>query len=260
VDRLTRDRLILHKKQYSRSLLFLAVQLIVTLAKVMRPGGVRAVIAESLLLKHQLLVSRRSRRRAPPLTTIDRFVLGLMTLFVSPRRVAKLAAVLKPVTLLRFHKALVDRKYRRLFSSAGVRSKLGPKGPTQELASPIIKMKLRNPSFGHQRIAQQISLSFGVEIDKDVVRRVLAKYFNSGHPGSSGPSWLTLFAETKDSLWSADLFRCESILLRSHWVLVVMDVFTRRIMDSASEANPSTDRTFAVCSTRPLPSGRCQGD
>jgi hypothetical protein len=213
-----------------RSLLFLAVQLIVTLAKVMRPGGVHSVIAESLLLKHQLLVSRRSRRRAPPLTTIDRFVLGLMTLFVSPRRVAKLAAVLKPATLLRFHKALVDRKYRRLFSSAGVPSKPGPRGPTPELTSAIVETKLRNPSFGYQRIAQQISLSFGVAIDKDVVRRVLAKYFNSGHPGSSGPSWLTLFAETKDSLWSADLFRCESILLRSHWVLVVMDMFSRRMI------------------------------
>ena len=54
-----------------RDLAFLAVQLIVTLAKLTRPGGVRAVIAESLLLKHQLIISGRSRRRAPPLTTID---------------------------------------------------------------------------------------------------------------------------------------------------------------------------------------------
>ena len=34
----------------------------------------------------------------------------------------------------------------------------------------------------------------------------------------------------KDSLWSVDLFRCESILLRSHWIMVVMDVFTRGII------------------------------
>jgi len=34
----------------------------------------------------------------------------------------------------------------------------------------------------------------------------------------------------KDSLWSVDLFRCESILLRTHWVMVVMDQFTRRII------------------------------
>jgi putative transposase len=27
----------------------------------------------------------------------------------------------------------------------------------------------------------------------------------------------------KDSLWNVDLFRCESIVLKSHWVMVVMD-------------------------------------
>ncbi len=27
-----------------------------------------------------------------------------------------------------------------------------------------------------------------------------------------------------------DLFRCESILLQSYWVMVVMDIFTRRII------------------------------
>ena len=93
-----------------RELLLLAVHLIVTLAKLVRPGGIRRVIAESLLLKHQLILSGRSRRRAPPLTTVDRFVFSLTTIFVSPRRVEKLAAILKPATLLRFHKALVNRK------------------------------------------------------------------------------------------------------------------------------------------------------
>ena len=211
-------------------MLLLAVQLIVTLAKLARPGGVRSVMAESLLLKQQLLISRRSRRRAPPLTTIDRFVLGFMVLFVRPRRVARLAAILKPATLLRFHKALVDAKYRRLFSSTGAQRKPGPKGPTEEIISAILEMKLRNPRFGNQRIAEQISHAFGVQIDKDVVRRVLSAHDRPGHPHHSGPSWLTFFAQAKDSLWSVDLLRCESILPRSHWVLVVIDVFTRRII------------------------------
>jgi len=34
----------------------------------------------------------------------------------------------------------------------------------------------------------------------------------------------------KDSLWSLDLFRCESIALQTYWVLVVMDQYTRRII------------------------------
>ena len=45
-----------------------------------------------------------------------------------------------------------------------------------------------------------------------------------------GPFWLTFLEQTKDSLWSIDLFRCESAVLRSHWVLVVMDHYTRRII------------------------------
>ena len=45
-----------------------------------------------------------------------------------------------------------------------------------------------------------------------------------------GPSWLTFLGNLKDSLWSVDLFRCESLTLRSYWVLLVMDQYTRRIV------------------------------
>jgi putative transposase len=90
-------------------------------------------------------------------------------------------------------------------------------------------VKHRNPRFGCRRIAQQLSFLFGVEIDKDVVRRVLAQRYRP-EPGSRGPSWLTFLGHCKDSLWSVDLFRCESLTLRTHCVLVVMDQFTRRIV------------------------------
>lgn len=93
----------------------------------------------------------------------------------------------------------------------------------------IVAIKQRNPRYGCLRIAQQINLTFGLQLDKDTVRRVLAKYYRPD-PQHSGPSWLTTLAHAKDSLWSVDLFRCESILLKSHWVLVVMDQHTRRII------------------------------
>jgi hypothetical protein len=66
-------------------LLILAIHLPVTFLKRLRPGGLRAVAAESLLLKHQVLISNRSRHRAPNLTTRDRCMLGLPTLFLSTR-------------------------------------------------------------------------------------------------------------------------------------------------------------------------------
>jgi transposase InsO family protein len=90
-------------------------------------------------------------------------------------------------------------------------------------------MKRRNPGWGCPRIAQQIALAFGVEIDKDVVRRLLSVHYRP-ETDSGGPSWLTFLGHMQDSLWSCDLFRCESATLRTHWVLVVIDQFTRRII------------------------------
>ena len=54
-----------------------------------------------------------------------------------PTRLLRSAVVLRPSTILRFHRSLVKRK---------------------------------NPRFGYQRIADQISLAFGIPIDKDTVR------------------------------------------------------------------------------------------
>ena len=45
-----------------RDLLLLAVQLIVALAKLARPDGARSVVAECLLLTHQLIISGGCRR------------------------------------------------------------------------------------------------------------------------------------------------------------------------------------------------------
>ena len=129
---------------------------------------------------------------------------------------------------MKFHELLKKRKYRLLYSS-GRKGNPGPKGPSPELIQAIVELKRRNPRFGCRRIAQQIAKAFGINLDKDVVRRVLAAHYRSD-PGDGGPSWLTFIGHAKDSLWSIDLFRCESILLNSHWVLVVMDQFTRRII------------------------------
>jgi transposase InsO family protein len=154
--------------------------------------------------------------------------MGFWSLFLRPTRIAKVAVSIRPSTLLRFQQDLVRRKYRRLLSSKKI-TKPGPKGPSEPLIHAIVEVKRRNPRFGCPRIALIISRTFGIEIDKHIVRRVLLQHYHPDFDGS-GPSWLTFLGHMKDSLWSVDLFRCESIRLKSHWVLVVMDQFTRRLI------------------------------
>ena len=196
--------------------------------KLLRPGGLRAVVAENIALRKQLISLSRHQKRAPKLTAINRIMFGILTAMISPERLRRIAIAIKPATLLKFHKALVQRKYRLLFSNRSPR-KPGPKGPSQAIIDAIVEMKKRNPRYGNRRIAMQISNAFGIAIDKDVVRRVLDKHYKY-RPKNGGPSWLTFIGHMKDSLWSVDLFRAESINLKSHWIMIVMDQFTRRII------------------------------
>jgi len=186
---------------------------------------------ENLMLRQQLIIVNRKRVRAPELKFFERLSLIFFTGLMKPHRLLKSAIVVKPSTLLKLHKSLIKRKYRALFSNKSKR-KTGPPGPSQELIDAILDMKKHNPRFGYRRISMQISNAFGIDVSKDVVWQILNKYYKY-RPKDSGASWLTFIAHMKDSLWSVDFFRAESIGLKSHWIMLVMDQFTRRIIGFA---------------------------
>jgi putative transposase len=202
-----------------KTLALLVIHVLTTLAKHAGPGGGKAIIAESVLLKYQQLIAHRSNGKTPRLTTSDRFLCGLLTLFMRPGRIRKAAVILKPATLTKFRSALLSRNYHRLFSSQKNR-KPGPKGPSENLVRVIVELKRRNARYGCPRIAQQINKAFGVNIDKDVVRRVLAKHYHP-EPYDGGPSWLTFLRHTRDSFFSIALFRRKSILKNSPALLAI---------------------------------------
>jgi hypothetical protein len=49
-------------------------------------------------------------------------------------------------------------------------------------------LKQRNPRYGSPRITYIITLTFGIEINKDVVRRILAKHHKPKPRNTQGPS------------------------------------------------------------------------
>src|SRR5215468_7335981 len=116
-----------------KDFLLALLHLIIVSAKLCGPGGLRAVIAENLVLKQQLIVLRRARRRAPNLTLSDRLL------------------------------------HRRLFSSTPCPTKRGPTGPDEALPRAIVELTSRNPRFGCPQIARLVSQTFGMALDKNVV-------------------------------------------------------------------------------------------
>jgi putative transposase len=149
---------------------------ITIIIKLSRRGGVKAIAAENLLLKQQLITLKRNQKRSSKLTPSDRFIYGILLSWINPKRLLKTAIIIRPGTLLKFHKALVEKKYQILFSNKS-KKKPGPKGPSKDVINIILEMKRHNPRFGYLRIAMEINNRFGIEINKNIVKRVLDKHY-----------------------------------------------------------------------------------
>jgi hypothetical protein len=93
-----------------RDLALLFLHLLATVARLAGPGGTRSVVAESVLVKQQLLILNRSRKRSPNLRPSDRVVAGLCALVMRPGRLIRSAIVVKPSTLLSLHRVVL-RQY-----------------------------------------------------------------------------------------------------------------------------------------------------
>ena len=85
-------------------ILIVFVHLIVTVVRLIKPGGLRAVVDESALTRHQILILNRGRKRAPNLRDSDRIIAGLCTLLMHPSRVL-LAEVIDHLKLVLIHPA-----------------------------------------------------------------------------------------------------------------------------------------------------------
>ena len=177
----------------------LLIHLFVTLIELSKPGGVKVLIAENDVIRQQLIVMTRGKKRSPSLTTSDRILFGFFAFFIDEKWLQKVAVSIKPATILAFHKALVKRKYCKLYSNKTKR-KAGRKPQDQALIKSVIEMKKRNPTFGYGRISMQIYESFGITISRFAVGRILRKNKHK-LPTGDGPSWLSFIDHIRDSLW-----------------------------------------------------------
>ena len=190
------------------------------------------------MLKQQLIVLRRDRQRAPPDARPTGCTADSERSSLAPDA-SESSPSPPPLDTPRVPAALVRRNGTTACSHRGRARRRRDRRAERGTHSNHPRVTSRNPRFGSPRIARIISHTFGVDIDKNVVHRALAKHYRPTS-GGTGPSWLSLIGHTTDSLWSVDLFRCESIVLQTHPV-------TLRVFDVRSGA---TSRVRADTSRR----------
>ena len=71
---------------------------IVTWLRLLPCGGVRAIAAENIALRQQLITLSRNRKRAPRLAFFDKIIFGMLTSMISLKRLQPIAVIIKPAT------------------------------------------------------------------------------------------------------------------------------------------------------------------
>ncbi len=210
------------------SFLYLAVRSLFG-ALVRSRRGLDVKDIELLVLRHELEILRRQVAR-PKLGAADRALLAAAACHLP--RSSRGVLLVTPRTLLRWHRALVRRKWRQ---SAGRRGR-PPLSP--EIRELVLRLARENPRWGHRRICGELA-KLDLRVSPTSVRRLLAHARLVPAPRCSGPSWREFLRAQAASIVACDFFTVESVFLRRYYVLFFIAHDSRRVWLAGCTRNPT---------------------
>jgi hypothetical protein len=186
---------------------------------------------EILVLRHQLRVLRRTVGR-PRLRAIDRVLLAAASRAIPRDR--WVAFLVTPATLLRWHRELVRRKwtYRRT-------GRPGRPPIDAEVRALILRFARENPRWGCVRIEGELR-KLGVRVGATTIRTLLRSARAGPAPRRSGPTWTEFLRAQAEGIIACDFFTVETAWLRTLYVLVFIELDSRRISLSPATAHPDS--------------------
>jgi transposase InsO family protein len=186
---------------------------------------------EILVLRHQLRVLQPTAGR-PKLRPIDRVLLAAASRVIPRDR--WVAFLVTPATLLRWHRELVRKKwtYRR----TGRPGRPPIDAPTRAL---ILRLARENPRWGCVRIEGELR-KLGLRASATTVRTLLRAARLGPAPRRAGPTWAEFLRAQAHGIIACDFFTVETAWLRTLYVLVFIELGSRRIHVSPSTAHPDS--------------------
>ena len=175
---------------------------------------------ELLVLRHQVKVLQRQVKR-PRLHRLDRLLLAAASRAM-PRGLWS-SFVVRPETLLRWHRELVRRKWTYKRRGRPGRPPIDP-----EVRALIVRLGRENPRWGHQRIRGEL-LKLGIRVSATTVRTVLLRQCLDPAPRGTGPSWSEFLRAQAAGILACDFFTVQTLRLKTLYVLFFIELSTRRV-------------------------------
>ncbi len=187
-----------------------------------------ALAAENLVLRQQINVLRRTAPRRLSFNCLDRLIfVWLYRLFPDVRDAL---AIVKPDTVIRWHRSGFRTYWRWKARSRGGRPKVAP-----EIRRLIREMSLGSPLWGVPRIHGEL-LKLGIDIGQTSVAKYMAR---RRRPPSQG--WKTFLRNHADGIAAMDLFVVPTIFFRLLFAILILQHDRRRILWTAATAHPTAE-------------------
>jgi putative transposase len=195
------------------------------------PPDRQELAIEVLLLRHEVHVLQRQKHR-PSISWSDRALFaGLLGLLQRDRRHLRLV---QPETILRWHRALVGRKWTYPSTRPG-RPGI-PRGTT----AIILRLARDNPTWGYRRIHGELS-RMGIALAPSSIWEILHRHEIDPSPQRTGQSWQEFLRAQATTILATDFFTVDTVLLRRFYVLFFIELDTRRVHLAGVTARPAGD-------------------
>jgi putative transposase len=186
---------------------------------------------ELLVLRHEVKVLQRQVKR-PRLHRLDRVLLAAASRALT--RSAWSSFVVRPETLLHWHRELVRRKWTHRMRGHPGRPPIEP-----EVRDLIVRLGRENPRWGYQRIRGEL-MKLEIRISATTIRTILLRHGLDPAPRRAGPTWTEFLRSQAAGILATDFFTVETIRLKTIFVLFFIELQTRRVHVVGVTAHPDS--------------------
>jgi putative transposase len=201
------------------------------LASLGRGSSLQELELENAVLRHEVRLLRR-QRGSVRLKRLDRVMLAAASRAI-PRDRWSLFLV-RPQTLLRWHRELVRRKwtYKR-------RGRSGRPPIDEDLRALIRRMARENRRWGCIRIQGELR-RLGIRVGASTIRSVLRRSGLGPASREPDPSWRAFLRSQASGILATDFFTVETLTLKTLYVLFFVELHTRRVHVAGVTAHPDS--------------------